>query len=158
MVGGSYRPFSLTRILPPFLVQLAALDLIVSSAGDLFAVTDPGSQLSSLVTGMRMYHGRGKLPTIRPDKRQLAAALVEHKDIEWHVFVNRVSIELIHSFLAELREWFGPDCRNGLAVALVEPEVITGHVFVDRGSGSLFTFSGEQEVGLGNLFLVNAAG
>lgn len=71
-------------------VQLAALDFIVSSAADLFAMTDPGSQLSNLVTGMRIYHGRGKLPTLRPDKRQLAAALAEHRDVEWHVFVNKV--------------------------------------------------------------------
>ncbi|GAQ89206.1 O-fucosyltransferase family protein [Klebsormidium nitens] len=70
--------------------KLAALDFIVASAADLFAMTDPGSQLSSLVTGMRMFHGRGKLPTLRPDKRQLAAALADHKDVEWHVFANKV--------------------------------------------------------------------
>lgn len=62
----------------------------MASAADLFAMTDPGSQLSSLVTGMRMFHGRGKLPTLRPEKRQLAAALTDHKDVEWHVFANKV--------------------------------------------------------------------
>ena len=45
------------------LVQLAALDFIGCTAADAFAMTDSGSQLSSLVSGYRIYHGAGKMLT-----------------------------------------------------------------------------------------------
>ncbi|KAL4333909.1 hypothetical protein GQ457_07G028150 [Hibiscus cannabinus] len=54
-----------------FSSQLAALDFIVCTAADAFAMTDSGSQLSSLVSGYRIYYGGGTMPTIRPNKRRL---------------------------------------------------------------------------------------
>ncbi|KAF2309082.1 hypothetical protein GH714_000368 [Hevea brasiliensis] len=49
--------------LEPFLnfsSQLAALDFIACTAADAFAMTDSGSQLSSLVAGYRTYYGEGE--------------------------------------------------------------------------------------------------
>lgn len=71
-------------------VQLAALDFIVCSASDAFAMTDSGSQLSSLVSGFRIYYGGGKMPTIRPNKRRLAAIFSKNSTLEWRVFEQRV--------------------------------------------------------------------
>lgn len=73
-----------------FSSQLAALDFIACAAADAFAMTDPGSQFSSLVQGYRMYYGGGDLPTIRPNKRRLASILVKNATIEWNGFENRV--------------------------------------------------------------------
>ncbi|PSS10394.1 GDP-fucose protein O-fucosyltransferase protein [Actinidia chinensis var. chinensis] len=73
-----------------FSSQLAALDFLVSTAADVFAMTDSGSQLSSLVSGYRVYYGRGKMPTIRPNKRRLADIFVKNNTIEWKVFEERV--------------------------------------------------------------------
>ncbi|CAI9086836.1 OLC1v1020755C1 [Oldenlandia corymbosa var. corymbosa] len=70
--------------------QLAALDFIVCTAADMFAMTDSGSQFSSLVSGYRIYHGGGKMPTIRPNKRRLADIFVRNNTIEWRVFELRV--------------------------------------------------------------------
>lgn len=70
--------------------QLAALDFIVCAAADAFAMTDSGSQLSSLVSGHRMYYGGGKLPTIRPNKRRLASIFLKNSTIEWKEFEDRV--------------------------------------------------------------------
>ncbi|KAL0305611.1 UNVERIFIED_CONTAM: O-fucosyltransferase 8 [Sesamum radiatum] len=44
-------------------MQLAALDFIACAASDVFAMTDSGSQLSSLVSGFRTYYGGGNAPT-----------------------------------------------------------------------------------------------
>lgn len=72
------------------LIQLAALDFIGCTAANAFAMTDSGSQLSSLVSGYRIYYGGGKMPTIRPNKRRLAAIFVKNSTIEWKVFEQRV--------------------------------------------------------------------
>jgi hypothetical protein len=69
---------------------LAALDFIGCAAADAFAMTDSGSQLSSLVSGYRIYYGGGRLPTIRPNKKRLAGIFSENSTIEWNVFQERV--------------------------------------------------------------------
>ncbi|XP_041995477.1 O-fucosyltransferase 15-like [Salvia splendens] len=73
-----------------FSSQLAALDFIACTAADVFAMTDSGSQFSSLVAGYRIYYGGGKMPTIRPNKRRLADIFVKNNTIEWKVFETRV--------------------------------------------------------------------
>ncbi|KAF8030239.1 hypothetical protein BT93_E2628 [Corymbia citriodora subsp. variegata] len=73
-----------------FSSQLAALDFIVCTTADAFAMTDSGSQLSSLVSGYRIYYGGGKMPTIRPNKRRLANIFTKNNTIEWRVFEQRV--------------------------------------------------------------------
>ncbi|KQK18783.1 O-fucosyltransferase 15 isoform X1 [Brachypodium distachyon] len=74
-----------------FSSQLAALDFIACASADAFAMTDSGSQFSSLVQGYRMYYGGGDLPTIRPNKRRLASILVKNATIEWKEFETRVN-------------------------------------------------------------------
>ncbi|KAL6990736.1 O-fucosyltransferase 15 [Sarracenia purpurea var. burkii] len=83
---------SLSEIEPfrNFSSQLAALDFIVCTAADVFAMTDSGSQLSSLVSGYRVYYGGGEMPTIRPNKRRLADIFLKNNTIEWKVFEERV--------------------------------------------------------------------
>ncbi|PWA89618.1 GDP-fucose protein O-fucosyltransferase [Artemisia annua] len=106
--GGKSRLNALTTLFPnmftkedllssseiqPFLnysSQLAALDFITSIASDVFAMTDSGSQLSSLVSGYRVYYGGGKMPTIRPNKRRLADIFMKNNTIEWKVFETRI--------------------------------------------------------------------
>ncbi|XP_057764973.1 O-fucosyltransferase 15-like isoform X2 [Salvia miltiorrhiza] len=73
-----------------FSSQSAALDFIACTAADVFAMTDSGSQFSSLVAGYRIYYGGGKTPTIRPNKRRLADIFVKNNTIEWKVFETRV--------------------------------------------------------------------
>ncbi|XP_059662845.1 O-fucosyltransferase 15-like [Cornus florida] len=73
-----------------FSSQLAALDFIGCTASDVFAMTDSGSQMSSLVSGYRVYYGGGKMPTIRPNKRRLADIFLKNNTIEWKVFEGRV--------------------------------------------------------------------
>lgn len=73
-----------------FSSQLAALDFIACTAADLFAMTDSGSQFSSLISGYRVYYGGGKMPTIRPNKRRLADIYSKNNTIEWKVFEQRV--------------------------------------------------------------------
>lgn len=73
-----------------FSSQLAALDFIGCTAADAFAMTDSGSQFSSLVSGYRIYYGGGKMPTIRPNKRRLATIFLKNSTIEWRVFEQRV--------------------------------------------------------------------
>ncbi|KAK6124239.1 hypothetical protein DH2020_041991 [Rehmannia glutinosa] len=73
-----------------FSSQLAALDFIACAVSDVFAMTDSGSQLSSLVSGFRTYYGRGNAPTLRPIKKRLAAILQENSTIRWHSFENRI--------------------------------------------------------------------
>jgi len=106
--GGRHRMAAISRLYPALLTketllspselepfknfssQLAALDFIACAAADAFAMTDPGSQFSSLVQGYRMYYGGGNLPTIRPNKRRLASILVKNGTIEWQEFQTRV--------------------------------------------------------------------
>jgi len=78
------RPFA------NFSSQLAALDFIGCTAADAFAMTDSGSQLSSLVFGYRIYYGGGHLPTIRPNKKRLAGIFSKNNTIEWNEFQERV--------------------------------------------------------------------
>ncbi|CAH9059198.1 unnamed protein product [Cuscuta europaea] len=73
-----------------FSSQLAALDFIVCTASDVFAMTDSGSQFSSLVSGYRVYYGGGKMATIRPNKRRFADIFVKNNTIGWKVFEKRV--------------------------------------------------------------------
>ncbi|KAF4379245.1 hypothetical protein G4B88_010639 [Cannabis sativa] len=73
-----------------FSSQLAALDYIGCAAADAFAMTDSGSQLSSLVSGFRIYYGGGKMATIRPNKRRLASIFTKNSTIEWRIFEQRV--------------------------------------------------------------------
>ncbi|VFQ60329.1 unnamed protein product [Cuscuta campestris] len=70
--------------------RLAALDFIACAAADVFAITDSGSQLSSLVSGFRTYYGDGHAPTLRPSKKRLAAILLENKTISWQSFKERI--------------------------------------------------------------------
>lgn len=72
------------------MMQLAALDFIACATADVFAMTDSGSQLSSLVTGFRTYHGRGSAPTLRPNKKRFAKILSENRTIQWNEFEERV--------------------------------------------------------------------
>ncbi|TYI09596.1 hypothetical protein ES332_A09G084300v1 [Gossypium tomentosum] len=51
-----------------FSSQLVAMDFISCTAVDAFAMTDSGSQLSSLKSRHRIYYGGGRMPTIRPNK------------------------------------------------------------------------------------------
>ncbi|KAL1199034.1 O-fucosyltransferase 2 [Cardamine amara subsp. amara] len=106
--GGSKRLAALTSLYPNlvtkeilltkselqpfknFSSQLAALDFIACAAADAFAMTDSGSQLSSLVSGYRIYYGGGKMPTIRPNKRRLSDILLKNNTIEWNMFEQRV--------------------------------------------------------------------
>ncbi|XP_020079841.1 uncharacterized protein At1g04910-like isoform X1 [Ananas comosus] len=106
--GGKSRMAAITRLYPNLITkesllssaeiepfrnyssQLAALDFIVCAAADAFAMTDSGSQLSSLVSGHRMYYGGRKLPTIRPNKRRLASIFLKNSTIEWKEFEERV--------------------------------------------------------------------
>ncbi|XP_034918512.1 O-fucosyltransferase 8 isoform X2 [Populus alba] len=72
-----------------FSSQLAALDFIACATADVFAMTDSGSQLSSLVSGFRTYYGGGHAPTLRPNKKMLAAILSENSTIGWKSFEDR---------------------------------------------------------------------
>ncbi|KAK2979859.1 hypothetical protein RJ640_026601 [Escallonia rubra] len=71
-------------------MQMAALDYIACATADVFAITDSGSQLSSLVSGFRTYYGSGSAPTLRPSKKRLAAILSESSTIGWNSFAHRV--------------------------------------------------------------------
>ncbi|TVT98318.1 hypothetical protein EJB05_56383, partial [Eragrostis curvula] len=73
-----------------FSSRLAALDFIACASSDVFAVTDSGSQLSSLVSGFRIYHGRGRAPTLHPNRKRYAQFLSEEGSIAWSVFQKRV--------------------------------------------------------------------
>ncbi|XP_016483805.1 O-fucosyltransferase 8 isoform X1 [Nicotiana tabacum] len=73
-----------------FSSQLAALDFIACATSDVFAITDSGSQLSSLVSGFRTYYGGGHAPTLRPSKKRLAAILSRNKTIGWNSFKEKI--------------------------------------------------------------------
>ncbi|WOK97179.1 hypothetical protein Cni_G05887 [Canna indica] len=70
--------------------QVIALDFIACATADVFAMTDSSSQLSSLVTGYCIYHGRGHAPTIRPNKKRFARILSENRTLQWVHFEERV--------------------------------------------------------------------
>ncbi|KAK3130598.1 hypothetical protein QOZ80_6BG0495540 [Eleusine coracana subsp. coracana] len=74
-----------------FSSRLAALDFIACASSDVFAVTDSGSQLSSLVSGFRIYHGRGRAPTLHPNRKRYAQILSEEESIGWAGFQRRVT-------------------------------------------------------------------
>uniref|UniRef100_A0ACD5ZX46 Uncharacterized protein n=1 Tax=Avena sativa TaxID=4498 RepID=A0ACD5ZX46_AVESA len=106
--GGATRLRPLTRLYPNlvtkedilssdelaplrnFSSRLAALDFIACASSDVFAVTDSGSQLSSLVSGYRVYHGRGRAPTLHPNRKRYAQILSEEGGIGWGGFQKRV--------------------------------------------------------------------
>lgn len=71
-------------------MQLAALDFIACATADVFAMTDSGSQLSSLVSGYRTYYGDGHAPTLRPNKKRLTQILSDNSTIEWNSFEDRI--------------------------------------------------------------------
>ncbi|GJN38583.1 hypothetical protein PR202_gb27640 [Eleusine coracana subsp. coracana] len=71
-------------------LRLAALDFIACASSDVFAVTDSGSQLSSLVSGFRIYHGRGRAATLHPNRKRYAQILSEEESIGWAGFQRRV--------------------------------------------------------------------
>ncbi|KAI5657379.1 hypothetical protein M9H77_26172 [Catharanthus roseus] len=73
-----------------FSSQLAALDFIACATADVFAMTDSGSQLSSLVSGYRIYYGGGHAPNLRPSKKRLAAILSQNSSIRWKSFEDKV--------------------------------------------------------------------
>ncbi|PKA48837.1 Uncharacterized protein AXF42_Ash016353 [Apostasia shenzhenica] len=70
--------------------KLAALDFIACAAADAFAMTDSGSQLSSLVAGYRVYYGSGMRPTIRPNKRRFSTIFSKNSTIGWKQFEIRI--------------------------------------------------------------------
>ncbi|KAK8353550.1 hypothetical protein V6Z12_A05G165700 [Gossypium hirsutum] len=98
--GGSSRMQPFTSLYPNLVTKetlltsnrfsLAALDFIACATSDVFAMTDSGSQLSSLVSGFRTYYGDGHAPTLRPNKKRLAAILSENRTIGWNTFEDRV--------------------------------------------------------------------
>ncbi|CAG7864382.1 unnamed protein product [Brassica rapa] len=121
--GGSSRMLPLTTLYPNlvtketlltpqelapfknFSSQLAALDFIACAASDVFAMTDSGSQLSSLVSGFRTYYGNGHAPTLRPNKKRLAAILSESETIKWKTFENRVKKMIEEGHKVRLRPY-----------------------------------------------------
>ncbi|KAJ1259482.1 hypothetical protein BS78_10G159100 [Paspalum vaginatum] len=84
LTAGELAPFK------NFSSRLAALDFIACASADVFAVTDSGSQLSSLVSGYRIYHGRGRAPTLHPNRKRYAQVLSEEDSISWGGFQTRV--------------------------------------------------------------------
>ncbi|KAL0442632.1 UNVERIFIED_CONTAM: O-fucosyltransferase 8 [Sesamum latifolium] len=84
-------------------MQLAALDFIACAASDVFAMTDSGSQLSSLVSGFRTYYGGGNAPTLRPSKKRLAAVLQENSTIRWQSFENRIRKMMVEGQRVHIR-------------------------------------------------------
>ncbi|KAF7803297.1 O-fucosyltransferase 8 isoform X1 [Senna tora] len=106
--GGDSRMRPLTRLYPNlvtkedlltpselapfrnFSSQMAALDFIACATADVFAMTDSGSQLSSMVSGFRTYYGGGHAPTLRPNKKRLAAIMVENGTVGWSTFEDRI--------------------------------------------------------------------
>ncbi|KAG6419193.1 hypothetical protein SASPL_121407 [Salvia splendens] len=83
-----------------FSSRLAALDFIACTAADVFAMTDSGSQFSSLVAGYRIYYGGGKMATIRPNKRRLADIFI-NDDFCYTVVRNRLLAGPVRYSLSE---------------------------------------------------------
>lgn len=86
-------------------MQLAALDFIACATSDVFAMTDSGSQLSSLVSGYRVYHGDGQAPTLRPNKKRFAKILSENETISWDQFKDRVTKMIDEGHRVRSRRW-----------------------------------------------------
>ncbi|PSR98637.1 GDP-fucose protein O-fucosyltransferase protein [Actinidia chinensis var. chinensis] len=80
-----------------FSSQMAALDFIACATADVFAITDSGSQLSSLVSGFRTYYGGGHAPTLRPSKKRLAAILSKNSTVAWDSFEERIRKMIVES-------------------------------------------------------------
>ncbi|PPR89879.1 hypothetical protein GOBAR_AA30800 [Gossypium barbadense] len=119
-----------SKILP--WMQLAALDFIACATSDVFAMTDSGSQLSSLVSGFRTYYGDGHAPTLRPNKKRLAAILSENRTIGWNTFEDRVRKMIEEGQRVQLRG-SGRSCDHQ-----------SSHIFfLERGCFSLKHFDDE---------------
>ncbi|KAI3717200.1 hypothetical protein L1987_68661 [Smallanthus sonchifolius] len=88
-----------------FSSQLAALDLIACATADVFAITDSGSQLSSLVSGFRTYYGGAHAPTLRPSKKRLAEILSKNQTIIWKDFEAKVTKMVSGAQSVRLRGW-----------------------------------------------------
>ncbi|KAK1422733.1 hypothetical protein QVD17_18019 [Tagetes erecta] len=88
-----------------FTSQLAALDFIACATADVFAITDSGSQLSSLVSGFRTYYGGGHAPTLRPSKKRLAEILSKNQTISWKDFEAKVTKMISGAQSVGLRGW-----------------------------------------------------
>ncbi|XP_076944577.1 O-fucosyltransferase 8-like [Bidens hawaiensis] len=88
-----------------FSSQLAALDFIACATADVFAITDSGSQLSSLVSGFRTYYGGGHAPTLRPSKKRLAEILSKNNTITWNDFEKKVRKMITGAQSVRLRSW-----------------------------------------------------
>ncbi|WJX22458.1 hypothetical protein P8452_11762 [Trifolium repens] len=88
-----------------FSSQMAALDFIACASADVFAMTDSGSQLSSLVSGFRTYYGGGHAPTLRPNKTRLATILTENDTIGWNRFEVRVKKMILEGQNAAIRSY-----------------------------------------------------
>ncbi|TKY71855.1 GDP-fucose protein O-fucosyltransferase [Spatholobus suberectus] len=95
-----------------FSSQLAALDFIACASADVFAMTDSGSQLSSLVSGFRTYYGGDHAPTLRPNKTRLAAILRENGTIRWNRFEVRVKKMILEGQKAGIRSYGRSIYRN----------------------------------------------
>lgn len=95
-----------------FSSQLAALDFIACATADVFAMTDSGSQLSSLVSGFRTYFGGGHAPTLRPNKKRLSAILLENDTIAWNSFQHRVTKMIEEGQRVQVRRYGQSIYRN----------------------------------------------
>ncbi|KAK7302962.1 hypothetical protein RJT34_13859 [Clitoria ternatea] len=95
-----------------FSSQLAALDFIACASADVFAMTDSGSQLSSLVSGFRTYYGGTHAPTLRPNKTRLALILRENESIGWNSFEVRVKKMILEGQNAGIRSYGRSIYRN----------------------------------------------
>ncbi|KAK7306517.1 hypothetical protein VNO77_44464 [Canavalia gladiata] len=95
-----------------FSSQLAALDFIACASGDVFAMTDSGSQLSSLVSGFRTYYGGAHAPTLRPNKTRLATILRENGKIRWNSFQMRVKKMILEGQRGGIRSYGRSIYRN----------------------------------------------
>lgn len=73
-----------------FSSQLAAVDFIMCATADIFAITDSGSQLSSLVSGFRTYYGNGRAPSLRPNHKKLAEILLQNRTMGWKKFEDKI--------------------------------------------------------------------
>ncbi|KAI5447737.1 variant 2, O-fucosyltransferase 8 [Lathyrus oleraceus] len=88
-----------------FSSQLAALDFIACASADVFAMTDSGSQFSSLVSGFRTYYGSGHAPTLRPNKTRLAAIFTDNGTIGWSSFEFRVKKMILEGQNVAIRSY-----------------------------------------------------
>nr|GEX93047.1 GDP-fucose protein O-fucosyltransferase [Tanacetum cinerariifolium] len=117
---------------------LVALDFITSIASDVFAMTDSGSQLSSLVSGYRVYYGGGKMPTIRPNKRRLADIFMKNNTIEWKLNESCTCVTL--SITSKFWVPSGAMVNHGVFNSTATPlGGTTAHTYVSAVSATFFT-------------------